>query len=94
MKIRLSSALTIVLLGVLVFNLAGNVYTVEAYTLCPAATFVADVTIPDGTYINPGASFTKIWRLKNTGTCAWTTQFALAADCRDRGSILVESGHF
>ena len=77
MKIRMSSALAIVLLGVLVFNLAGNVYPVQAYTICNAATFVADVTIPDGTYINPGASFTKTWTLKNTGTCAWNPSYGL-----------------
>ena len=30
--------------------------------------FVADVTIPDDTFIDPGDSFTKTWRLKNLGT--------------------------
>lgn len=33
--------------------------------------FVADVTIPDGTRIGMGESFTKIWRLRNSGTCIW-----------------------
>ncbi len=31
-----------------------------------------DVTIPDNTYVAPGASFTKTWRFENTGTCTWT----------------------
>jgi len=35
------------------------------------AAFVADVTIPDGTLIQPAQSFTKVWRLRNTGTCPW-----------------------
>ncbi len=35
------------------------------------AGFVADVTIPDGSTINPGQSFTKIWRMSNSGTCTW-----------------------
>lgn len=37
--------------------------------------FVADVTIPDGTLIAAEASFTKIWRLRNSGTCTWTTAY-------------------
>ncbi len=77
MKIRSSSLFTIVLLGIIVFNLTGNVYTVKAYTLANSATFVADVTIPDGTYIDPGATFYKTWRLKNTGTAAWSTSYSL-----------------
>ena len=33
--------------------------------------FVADVTIPDGTVLAPGAPFVKTWRVRNTGTCNW-----------------------
>jgi Ig-like domain-containing protein len=84
MKIRFSSLLTIVLLGVLVFNLSGQVSTAKAATLCNAAQFVADVTIPDDTYINPGASFTKTWRLKNVGTCAWSNKYALVFSSGER----------
>jgi hypothetical protein len=36
------------------------------------AAFVADVTVPDGTAFQPGASFTKTWRVHNAGTCPWT----------------------
>lgn len=32
---------------------------------------VADVTIPDGTPVNAGETFTKIWRLRNVGDCEW-----------------------
>ena len=39
--------------------------------------FVADVTIPDNTVMKPGQSFTKTWRLRNTGDCDWTTSFQL-----------------
>jgi len=35
------------------------------------AAYVADVTIPDGTEIPAEKPFTKRWRLRNTGTCAW-----------------------
>ena len=37
--------------------------------------YVADVTIPDGQPISAGSPFTKTWRLRNTGNCAWTTAF-------------------
>ncbi|MGE5073332.1 MAG: NBR1-Ig-like domain-containing protein, partial [Anaerolineae bacterium] len=70
-------ALSIVLLAALIFPLAGDVQKAAALAPCPAAQFVADVTIPDGTYIQPGAAFSKTWRIKNIGTCAWNTGFAL-----------------
>ena len=37
--------------------------------------YVSDITIPDGSPISGGSSFTKTWRLKNTGNCPWTTNF-------------------
>ena len=42
-----------------------------------AATFVADVTIPDGSQVAPGATFVKTWRLKNSGTCTWDGRYKL-----------------
>lgn len=39
---------------------------------CPQGLFVTDITIPDGTLMTPGQSFTKKWRIRNTGQCAWT----------------------
>jgi Ig-like domain from next to BRCA1 gene len=42
------------------------------------AAFVADVTIPDGTVIAPGAAFKKTWRLQNAGTTTWTASYSLA----------------
>ncbi|MEC3978150.1 NBR1-Ig-like domain-containing protein [Amycolatopsis sp. H20-H5] len=36
-----------------------------------AGTFVADVTIPDGTIMPPLFIFEKIWRIKNSGTVPW-----------------------
>jgi hypothetical protein len=44
---------------------------------CNDATFVDDVTIPDGTVMSPGKEFNKTWRFKNTGTCQWTTTYAI-----------------
>jgi hypothetical protein len=42
---------------------------------CDKASFVADITVPDGTLFSPGAAFTKTWRLKNAGGCTWTTAY-------------------
>ncbi len=44
---------------------------------CDRASFVADVTVRDGTPFAPGQAFTKTWRLKNAGTCTWTKDYAL-----------------
>ncbi len=37
----------------------------------PAVQFITDVTIPDGTSMQPGQSFTKTWRVKNSGSRNW-----------------------
>ncbi len=47
---------------------------------CNQAEFVTDVTIPDNTHFNPNKPFTKTWRLKNTGSCTWTTSYKLIFD--------------
>lgn len=47
---------------------------------CDKAKFIEDVTVSDGTVFAPGESFTKTWRVKNTGTCTWTTAYALVID--------------
>lgn len=44
---------------------------------CDQAEFIADVTIPDGTQLSPNQAFTKTWRLKNIGTCLWTSNYAM-----------------
>lgn len=31
--------------------------------------------MPDGSLFTPGSSFTKVWRLKNNGTCTWKTTY-------------------
>ncbi|MCJ7623618.1 MAG: NBR1-Ig-like domain-containing protein, partial [Anaerolineaceae bacterium] len=36
-----------------------------------------DLTISDGTQMEPGESFIKIWRLVNTGTCSWTQEYSI-----------------
>ena len=53
---------------------------------CNMASFVQDVSIPDGTSIVTGGAFTKTWRLKNTGSCTWTSSYALVFDRGDKMS--------
>ena len=43
---------------------------------CDAVTFVKDVTVGDNTQLSPGAPFIKTWRLRNNGTCTWTTGYS------------------
>jgi hypothetical protein len=52
--------------------------------LCDAASFVRDVTIPDGSILQPEGGFTKTWRLQNAGTCSWTPSYALVFVSGDR----------
>ena len=49
----------------------------SATSNCTAMEFITDVNYPDGTVVTPGQNFTKTWRIKNTGTCAWTPSYAI-----------------
>lgn len=50
-----------------------------------AAAFVADVTVPDYSHFDPRQTFTKTWRVKNTGTCTWTPEYKAVYS---RGDVL------
>jgi hypothetical protein len=41
------------------------------------AEFVKHLTINDNTALEAGQSFMKAWRIKNTGTCTWNTDYLL-----------------
>jgi hypothetical protein len=43
----------------------------------PDATFVAHVTIPPDTIFPPGARMDKVWRVRNSGSCAWGVGYEL-----------------
>jgi hypothetical protein len=45
---------------------------------CYGLSFVSDVTIPDNTPVTPGQAFTKTWKVKNAGSCAWDSGFKFA----------------
>jgi len=59
-------------LGTLPTTAGGN-------TSCYGLTFVSDVTVPDNTQMAPGQAFTKTWKVKNSGTCAWDAGFKFAS---------------
>jgi hypothetical protein len=43
---------------------------------CNNSAFEGDVTIPDWSVIEPGTNFTKVWKIRNTGTCTWDEGFS------------------
>jgi hypothetical protein len=51
---------------------------------CLWAKLVEDVTVPKDTEFTPNSTFTKIWRVKNIGTCTWNDEFDLVFDGGDR----------
>lgn len=80
MKARLQAVSTLLLMALvlsLVPAAALPSSAAAAQTCTDRAQFIADVTVPDGTRFDPGAAFTKTWRLRNIGTCTWTTAYTM-----------------
>lgn len=50
---------------------------VDLATCTNSIEFVEDLSIPDDTVFPPGQEFEKGWRLRNNGTCPWTTDYSL-----------------
>ena len=44
---------------------------------CNNAVFEGDVTIPDGSVLKPGEDFTKVWAIRNSGSCTWDEGYKL-----------------
>ena len=44
---------------------------------CYRMQFIRDVTYSDGSVLEPNTTFTKTWRLQNSGSCTWTSDFDL-----------------
>lgn len=72
-----TSILSIPTSSPIVFNTLTSVPPLQPVSKCDAASFESDVTYPDGSIVSRGSTFTKIWRLKNVGTCTWTTSYAV-----------------
>ena len=58
---------------------------------CNLGSFVTDVTYPDNTIVAPNQAFTKIWRIKNIGSCPWNSSYSLIFDHQD--GMGVNSGY-
>jgi len=54
---------------------------------CDKAQLVADISVKDNAIFTPGAGFTKIWRLRNTGTCTWTDAYAVVLSDGQAASV-------
>jgi hypothetical protein len=50
---------------------------------CNQATFEKDVNYPDNTTVTVNQAFTKTWRIRNTGSCTWTSAYQLVFDSGD-----------
>lgn len=44
---------------------------------CNNLAFIRDTTVPPGTSFKPGETFTKTWKVMNSGTCNWVYQYRL-----------------
>lgn len=53
----------------------GSGVVVQPTSSCYSMAFVSDVTVPDNTAMKPGQTFTKTWRVRNNGSCAWESGF-------------------
>jgi uncharacterized protein YkwD len=49
-----------------------------------SAAFVADVTIADNDIVPAGTTFTKTWRVRNTGTCVWGPDYTVSHYSEER----------
>jgi hypothetical protein len=47
------------------------------------ATFVRDVTVPDGSTVRAGERFVKVWELRNSGTVAWRGRYLMRLPGKD-----------
>jgi len=44
---------------------------------CTASASLVGETYPDGTIVQPGETFTKVWQIQNSGTCTWDSSWQL-----------------
>ncbi len=83
-KLKIFSLVLLMAMLLSLVPAAGLPTPAAASSTCDWAQFVADVTVPDGTSYAPGTAFKKTWRLKNIGTCTWTTGYALVFDSGEK----------
>jgi len=51
---------------------------------CNVVSFVADLNYPDDSVLALNQAFTKTWKLKNVGSCTWTSGYQLVFDSGDQ----------
>ena len=84
-KVQVASTLLLIALVLSFIPAAALPSNASAAQTCSDwAQFIADVTVPDGTRYDPGATFTKTWRLRNIGTCTWTTSYTMVFDSGEK----------
>ena len=44
---------------------------------CDNSQFINDASVPDDTVMTAGQEFIKTWKVKNNGTCTWTTGYRI-----------------
>ncbi len=60
-------------------NVGGSASPTNTPNPCIAgSTTLNDVTIPDNSQVQPGASFQKTWQVLNSGTCIWINTYRIA----------------
>lgn len=62
---------------------------------CYQMEFLGDINYPPDSIVKPGATFTKQWKVKNTGTCKWKIDFDIVwvggdVEIRGNGDIPYE----
>src|SRR5215211_3827515 len=55
----------------------GGPSTGVAAESCTASASLVGETFPDGTIVQPGTTFTKVWQVQNSGTCTWDSSWQL-----------------
>ncbi|MEZ4516678.1 MAG: peptidoglycan DD-metalloendopeptidase family protein [Chloroflexota bacterium] len=53
-------------------------FTTVSYPDYDEASYVSDITVPDGAVLKAGRRFNKIWQVRNTGSSTWGKNYVLA----------------
>jgi hypothetical protein len=56
----------------------GNILSPQPTPPCQnGLAFLADISIPDGTIVAPGAMINKSWEVENIGSCSWNADYSI-----------------
>jgi hypothetical protein len=64
-------------LAPLAATLTGAPLTGATAQACTASASLVGETYPDGTIVQAGTTFTKVWQVQNSGTCTWDSSWQL-----------------